>query len=479
MSESATLLLPHYGTRLPSSFYAPPSGNKSQASPTRSSVPESFEDWLFGKARTENGRFPDWDYLRDYARALVEGYALAQTGDDGDLVVLKRRQILISWVTAAWFHWTASRNDYHHCAVISAGQREAAKQGRRIRTVAWHDGYPVSGVDLIKYPNGSDITVFPSTEHAGVGESLKLLHMDEFAFHPYAQQNLDTIRPAISNSNGQIIITSTANPQMGATGPFVDIWELTAAERKLFYGRTVRPDQGPEFFAKEAAKPGMSDEVMSAYYPLTPDDAFVARTGLVFPEFSPALHVRKAPVGWADCKWRVVGIDPGGGDPTAIVPIGVTQAEHMHQYGEFYRRGDVDLEMILEYLGKLNAVAPIDRVFVGETNGNVLVNTLQRNGYPAFKADMRREGIETMRWLLQRGRLTVAPEATNSIAEFRSYRWVQGRDQMTGERYATGRAADNHADAHDARRYAVMGVIRGLPSPRQGRPMRVDYGRQV
>lgn len=199
---------------------------------------------------------------------------------------------------------------------------------------------------------------------------------------------------------------------------------------------------------------------------------------LVFPEFSPALHVRPAPVSWQECKWRIVGIDPGGGDPTAIVPIGVSQREHIHQYGEFYRRGDVTLEMILIELAKFNSIAPIDRVFVGETNGNILINTLRRAGYPAFKADMRREGLETVRWVLQAGRLTIDPGAVNSIAEFRGYRWRQQRDMETGERYATSTAADNHADAMDARRYAIMGVIRGLPAANSG-PVTVSYGRQV
>lgn len=450
---------------LPVTSWLLPDGARRPAKAGAGSEPDSFETWLFTRAQTEHGPFPDWPYLHDYARALESGR---------DLVVLKRRQILISWVTAAWFHYRASRNPYHHCAVISAGKVAASKQGRRIVVVANRDGYPVHGVDLIKYPNGSEITVFPSTEHAAVGESLRHLHMDEFAFHPYAMSNLNTARPAVSNSGGQIIITSTANPSMGASGPFVDVWADAADDNRLFYGRWVRPDQGAEFFASEANQPGMSDKVMAAYYPEYATDAFIASEGLVHPEGA-GPYTREAAVSWGACKWRVVGIDPGGGDPTAIVPLGVTEREHMHQYGEFYRRGDVDLDAILTYLGQLNNEAPIDRIFVGETGGNILVNTLRRNGYPAFKADMRREGIETVKWVMQQGRLTISPRCKNSLAEFRNYRWAENRDMTTGERYATSRVVDHHADAMDARRYAIMGVIRGLPAG-SSRPVTVSLG---
>jgi hypothetical protein len=176
-----------------------------------------------------------------------------------------------------------------------------------------------------------------------------------------------------------------------------------------------------------------------------------------------------------------VGIDPGGGDPTAIVPLGVASgihggyADHIHQYGEFYRRGDVTLEMIAGYLGRLNSVAPIDLVVVGETGGNIITNELRRMGFNAQKAEMKRdEGIETVRWLLESGHLTIAPDCTNSIAEFAGYRWAKARDEETGDKYATGRAKDNHADAMDARRYGVLGALQRMTKA-GGTTVRMQY----
>ena len=192
-----------------------------------------------------------------------------------------------------------------------------------------------------------------------------------------------------------------------------------------------------------------------------------SESDLVHPEFDRLAHIRGPRQGWRDCTWRVVGIDPGGGDPTAIVPLGVTR-EAIHQYGEFYRRGDVTIEAMAEYLTKLG---PLDAVVVGETGGNVITNTLRGLGFPAFKADMKRnEGIEVQRWMLQTKRLTLDPACQHSIREFATYRWAKRRDGETGERYSTQTPVDHHADAMDARRYGLMYVVEQLLRPRETQP---------
>lgn len=193
-------------------------------------------------------------------------------------------------------------------------------------------------------------------------------------------------------------------------------------------------------------------------------------------ELNEAKTIRTAPCMWSECKWRVVGIDPGGGDPTAIVPLGVSKDEQrIHQYGEFYRRGDVTVEMIAEYLTKLGK---IDYVFVGETGGNVITNTLQRLGFPAQKADMRREeGLEHVRWLLESGRMSIDPACQNSIREFAGYKWSRKRDG-TGEQFATRTPDWTHADAMDARRYAALGILNGIRGSTRMRPLTVSFGEQ-
>ena len=439
---------------------------------------------MFTKARTEDGPFPDWAYLRDFAAALEGG---------GDLVVLKRRQILISWVVAAYWHYMASRHPYYHGAVISSGLRASAKQGRRIRVVAQHDGYAGLGTTLLTYPTGSEISILPSTETAGVGDSLKLgVHFDEFAFHRYAQQNLDTIRPAVASSAGQTIITSTANPLMGNTGPFVDIWDDSPEEQKRFYGKWVRPDQGAEFFAAEAAKPGMTVPTMQAYYPEQPEDAFVAHQGLVLPEFNET-HIGAPRQSWAECKFRVMGGDPGGGDHTAMLLVGVSerdQGEHgpwktpFGRYVEevqvyapsYYKAGGTSVDEYAHFYRRADQVAPVQAFVIGETGGNTIITSLRRMNVRAEKAELKPdENKEWVRWLLENNLLRIDPSLTELIEEFRLWRWKPSTDEWTRETYMTNVGGKRHHDLMDCLGYAVARVIRQL---RAARPMVAEQRRQ-
>lgn len=469
-------------TSLPLSFYGIHAGSRKRADTSSSALPESFTTWLFTKAQTELGPFPDWPYLRDFAEALERGE---------DIICLKRRQILISWVMAAFQHFTASRHPYHHCAVVSAEGRAARKQGRRIVTVARRDGYDVTGVELIKYPNGSEITILPSTEHAGVGESIKVMHYDEYAFHPYGEENMAAIQPAVSNSNGQTVVTSTSNPEMGAAGPFHKLWDATPeGDGKLFYGRYVRPDQGEssDFWVKERAKPINAGANFDAFYPIEPDDAFVTRAGLVY-ELDRAKTIQRALVPWNDCTWRVVGIDLGGGDgdPTAIIPVGVTRSTSLrkpeneameglfalqvqaHQYGEYVNGRGCGVGEIDAYLKRLGGPGNIDIVSVAETGGETVTTTLGRLGYNAIRHKAVRADIDThMRWWYDSGLMTIEPTCDVSIREFGVYRWKTGRNQL-GERYETSTPDWTHGDCMDARRAAGMTILEGLPAPQDKR----------
>jgi hypothetical protein len=469
---------------LPLSFCVTLTGNSGPAGTSSSALPDpaEFETWLFDSAQTELGSFPDWPFLRDYARALIAGRKGLLPDENGELVgrdltVLKRRQILISWVTAAWFHWTSANYPYDHGAVISSGKTASSKQGRRIRLIAEKDGYHGLGVDLLKYPNGSELTIFPSTESAAIGESLKKLHFDEFAFHRYAQQNLDSARPSVSNSNGQIIVTSTANPFMGNAGPFVDVWRATPKGQQRFYGRHVRPDQGPEFFAGEAKRPGMTVPVMNAFYPEEPEDAFVAHRGLVLPEFNET-HIGAPKQKWAECKYRVMGADPGGGDHTAMLLVGVSQDESCVQVyaPSYYKAGGTSVDEYASFYSKAHKAGPVQAFVIGETGGNTIVTSLRRMNVRAEKAELKPdENKEWVRWLLENNLLRVDPSLTELIEEFRLWRWKPGTDEWTRETYMTNVGGKRHHDLMDCLGYAVARIIRQL---RAARPMVVEQARQ-
>ncbi len=111
------------------------------------------------------------------------------------------------------------------------------------------------------------------------------------------------------------------------------------------------------------------------------------------------------------------------------------------------------------------------------SQGTAIATLQQTFGLPARPADNRRgDGLGLVAFLLENDRLTIDPSCTNSIAEFPGYRWATRVDPSDKIRYATSTATDNHADAHDARRYAITELLAMLmpharmPQTFQGRP---------
>lgn len=450
-----------------------PAGSATQApqSPNSGKRPETFSDWLLGSARTEQGRVPNWAYVCDYAAALEDGTS------GSTLLVLKRRQILISWVTAAYWHYMASRYPYRHGAVISAGKISSAKQGRRILSVARADGYDVRGAEVIRYPSGSEITIFPSTEHAGVGESLALgVHFDEFDFHPYGRQNLATVTPAVTNSGGQTVITSTANPEMGTNGPFAEMWlDPEVDARRLFLGRWVRPDQPPEaeFWERERKRPGMSAVVMRSFYPETQQEAFSAPTGLVYPQFGEPHKRHNDPVPWGACIARYVGYDLGGGDPTAQLAVGVYRdRDHWpraHVYGEYYRTsGAPSAQELFTWQSGWHERGRLASIEADSAPGGAVVAEsiralFDRHLQIRVEQSARYHGLNIVAQFLEEEWLTVnVDECPNLVREFGSYRWLHRVDPNSKDRYATATPHDHHGDALDSLRRTLVRVFRDL-----------------
>ena len=292
------------------------------------------------------------------------------------------------------------------------------------------------------------------------GRKYKRLAVDEAALVPgLAITWGGALRATLIDLAGKALFVST--PRRG--GAFQDFYDRDSDDWGSMTITTLdNPHLPPEEIprtAAEAEAAGMSEELWRREIMA---DFNASESDQVYPEFNRLIHVRGAEVGWRDCTWRVVGIDPGGGDPTAIVPLGVVNGESIHQYGEFYRRGDVTIEAMAEYLGRLG---PVDAVVVGETGGNVIVNTLRSLGFPAFKAMMGRdEGLEVQRWLLQAKRLTIEPTCENSIGEFATYLWAR-RKNAAGQSLATQSAAFDHSDAMDARRYGAVYIVNNLMRP--------------
>ena len=405
-----------------------------------------------------------WPHLMERAESWQSGT---------DEVILKARQLGFSWLLAAFSHWTAAYHPSAHVGVFSKGQFEARKQLRRCRYI-WDrlpDALRIPGrwtVDEVEFDNSSMMMALPSTEDAGISLTFALIGADESAFHPYAAQNYAAYQPTLS-AGGQYISLSTADPSLGPAGHFHDqYWSSKAGltpYEAVFIPWDSRPGRDEVWLTRQRRAFEGLPEAFDAYYPETDAAAFVARTGLVYPMFSDDRHICDAPCDWKDYKRRYAGVDFGGGDPTAIVLLGVTSSGHIHQHAEFYERGPVTVEQIGTFLNKWHGQGHIHRIECDPSEGTAIAS-LHASGLQAYPADNRREGIGTVATLLEQmgadgktPRLTIDPSCKGSIAEFPTYRWSERVDPHSKDRYKTSTPVDNHGDGMDARRYAVAKLI--------------------
>jgi hypothetical protein len=427
-----------------------------------------------------------WPYLT----ARAEMWASGQSE-----VVLKARQLGYTWLLAAYMDWRA-RNGWA-CGIVSKGEPEAYEVIERARFI--EDNLPEwlqagarfkSGTASYPHPQtgsyvaGGSLRAFATTPSSGISWTFQCVAFDEFAFHKWGADNYAAIEPTTS-AGGQMLIMSTADPTIGPSGIFHDLYWASKAGATGYNAHFEpwysRPTRDEEWRKRARARYTGLPEEFDAYYPDTDHAAFTAKSGLVFPQFSQLRHVRVAGVGLEHCTRIVAGVDFGGGDPTAVTILGLDKQQHVHQYSEFYKRGAVGVDELAGYLSRAIPAGHPATVVCDPSQG-VAIETLNRSTPRHIlvrAADNKRgEGLGMVAFLLENDRLSIDPSCKDSIAEFPGYRWANKTDPNDKTRYATTAAVDHHADAMDARRYAVLEITamlhEGVTMPKRtmhGKPL--------
>lgn len=170
-------------------------------------------------------RFQKWPHIIDLAHSFLR---------DRLIIVLKARQVGVSWLLAAYALWTAL---YHQGAVVlmlSKGQNEAGDLLDKVKFI--HNQLPkelqrqtgVHSGQEISFPEAySKVLALPSTEHAGRSETATLVIQDEADFHEHLDQNYAAVKPTI-DAGGQLIQASTANK-----------FKLTSLFKQVYRGARV------------------------------------------------------------------------------------------------------------------------------------------------------------------------------------------------------------------------------------------------
>lgn len=413
--------------------------------------------------------FAPYDYQLERAEAWQAGQSE---------VVLKARQLGFSWGLGDYMLWRALFHGWD-CGYYSRGEDEArAEIEQRVlwtaqRLPRWMLDYSRVRVrdTFVRFPCGGSIRAFPSTASAGIGYTFQLIVADECAFHAYGAQNYAAYRPTLS-AGGQYIACSTADPSLGPSGFFYELWQGASdgsnGYTPVFVPWHARPGRNEAWLARErAAYRGMADE-FDAYYPERPEAAFVGKSGLVYPQFSRERHVRPDPCRWEECIARYAGYDLGGGDPTAIVVLGVYRASdgsrRVHQFGEMYRTtGAPTVDEMGDWLTAWQERARFDHIERDPVGAaSTVAQTLSGvYGLPVGSRPVSRdkgERLQTQAYWLDSGLFTIGEQCTYSIAEFSGYRWRERTDANDKTRYKTATPEDHHADAMDARGQALIRV---------------------
>lgn len=233
-------------------------------------------EWLapMVKVDTVSGPVPMdlWPHQRELIRAVLSR---------GQVIVLKARQLGVSWCLALIALWWALAHPGQLVLVVSIGEREAKSLMRKIHRL--YDSLPA--IVRRAYPLGADTTTqleiqhsdgaatilsLPSSSTAGRGETVHLLLGDERPHWPHAEDQEASLLPAAGDT-GTVALVGTANGMDG----FYDRW-MGAPDNgwyPIFVGALARPTRTPEWVEVKRANAG---DKGPQEYPLSPEEAFLA-----------------------------------------------------------------------------------------------------------------------------------------------------------------------------------------------------------
>jgi hypothetical protein len=209
------------------------------------------------------------------------------TIEDNQLtIILKSRQLGISWLMVAYALWMSMYQYGTRVALFSKGEKEA---GRLLDRGKYIYKYlpPFLRSDTIKanesemeFEIDSGIYVYPATADAGRSESASLVIDDEWAFHPFAESQYTAIKPII-DAGGKFVGLSTAN---GAGTFYHSTWiKAESGDNNfapLFLGWRERPDRDDAWYEKQKKEYPIA--MLHQEYPDTPEEAFIQRGTPVF-----------------------------------------------------------------------------------------------------------------------------------------------------------------------------------------------------
>lgn len=199
------------------------------------------------------------------------------------IIILKARQLGISWLCCAYALWLCLFQPGRLVLIFSRNQALANENKRRIealyhRLPDWmREAAPqltINNTTTLAWSNGSRIESEPATQSAGRGKTASLVIFDEAAFMQWAETIYVAMKPTI-DGGGQLIILSTAN---GLGGLFHQLWTKASSGlnkfKTIFLPWWSRPGRDLDWY-EDQINEATDPETVKQEYPSNALEAFL------------------------------------------------------------------------------------------------------------------------------------------------------------------------------------------------------------
>ncbi len=258
----------------------------------------------------KTGEHFEFDLLTKEEYRELEGFDLERDDDNSwfwqrDLldwsldnkftIVLKGRQLGVTWVYAGEALWTMLTMPGSAVLAYSINEDEASQLVNRVwdmyeslpdhlkmgtKVLKPSRGHrPHTEIELL-HPDGriSTITGMASTPKAGRGRTAALIILDEYAFHQWATQNWKSVIPAVADGASVRIISTAngvSNDTTGGGNFYHHLWINAGTVYKSLQRKFLRWDLHPRRDDAWRESLVMKDDQKDEEYPNTAEEAFL------------------------------------------------------------------------------------------------------------------------------------------------------------------------------------------------------------
>ncbi|MCA9979248.1 MAG: hypothetical protein KDD89_00375 [Anaerolineales bacterium] len=202
------------------------------------------------------------------------------------LVILKARQLGISWMSVGYALWECVKNPGAVVLLFSQGQIEANELISRAEFM--HDSHAddlpritASNTTRLQFENGSVIRSLPATKKAGRSFTASLVVLDEYAFMQWSSELYAAVKPTIDNG-GKLIVVSSADY---SGSEYHQFWQSANAGENgftaVFLPWNAHPARG-EGWRDARLTESANPRDVKREYPESAEEAFSFASGLVY-----------------------------------------------------------------------------------------------------------------------------------------------------------------------------------------------------